>query len=75
MLLITHVHFLKKGHYFLCGNEGVVVDVNDGRAEEHAVAAIGHPAVARDEAAKVLQKNKSSVLFSFQYFSQFTSIA
>ena len=42
--------------------------MNDGRAEEHAVAAIGHAAVARDEAAKVLQK-KSSVMVSFQYFS------
>ncbi len=45
----------KKAIIFLCGNEGVVVDVNNGRAEEHAVAAIGHSAVARNEAAKVLQ--------------------
>ena len=74
MLLITCAFFFKKkGHYFLCGNERVVVDVNDGRAEEHAVAAIGHAAVARDEAAKVLQKK--AVSWSVFSIFLFTSIA
>ncbi len=67
------MHFFKKNKaiIFLCGNEGVVVDVNDGRAEEHAVAAVGHAAVARDEAAKVLQKIKA---VSCSVFSIFLSL-
>ena len=35
--------------------ECLVVDVYDGGADEHAVAAVGHAAVAGDEAAEVLK--------------------
>ena len=34
--------------------KSVVVKVDDGRAEKHAVAAIRHSAMAGDEGAKVL---------------------
>ncbi len=54
---------LEPSHLVALGNEGIVIDVNDGSAKKHAVTSIGDSSMARDEAAKVLKAMGEERLF------------